>query len=107
MTGPTCELWMRFGLPVVVMQALDDTTLPQSARLLMWHLGKRLDILIYQPQKLESLVSETRMGKATISESLALLVTRGYLDTQQGLRKGREYRLPASRIVERSHRRAA
>ncbi len=106
MSGLTCDLWMRHGLPVVVMQALDDTALPQSARLLMWHLGKRLDILVFQPQKLESLVAETRMGKATISEALALLVARGYLDAQQGLRKGREYRLPASRITARTHRAA-
>lgn len=107
MSGPTCDLWLRHGLPFVVIQALDDTTLPHSARLLMWHLGKRLDILEFQSVKIESLVSETRMGKATVSEALTLLVARGYVAMRPGLRRARVYRLPATRLSDLTTARAA
>jgi len=91
------RLELNRAIPLVVTQALSDTALPPACRLLMWHLRTRLDTVKYREQKLDSLVSETGFGKATVSESLARLVSDGYLSVYGFERRSRAYRLPASR----------
>ena len=88
-------------VPLVVVQALDDTSLPAAARLLMWELRTRLDIFEYREQKQESLACSTRYKPVTIGEMLAVLVERGYIDVRQGTGRTRAYRLFASRRTTR------
>ena len=90
---------MSAYVPLSVIQALDDTSLPAAARLLMWELRLRLDIFEYREQKQLSLAHSTRYKEATVGEMLALLVARGYLDARPTSRRGRAYRLYASRRV--------
>ena len=85
------------SVPLAVQQALSDTALPATARLLMWHLALRLDLLEFRAQKLESLAMETRTTKQNVSANLELLLRKGYLDARPGERRGRLYRLPLSR----------
>jgi hypothetical protein len=102
MTAPTCGLWLHHGIPVVVHQALDDTSLTHAARLLMWHLGKRLDVVAFVEVKVDSVTHQTRMAKMTVVDALRVLVERGYLDARQGRGRLREYRLPNARLQNRS-----
>jgi hypothetical protein len=91
MTAPTC------AITPVVQQALDDVTLPHSARLMMWHLAKRLDVFEYREVKNASLASEMRIKDTTTGQMLALLVAAGYLDQRSSDRRTRAYRWPWSR----------
>lgn len=82
--------------PRVVAQALSDVHLPDAARLIMWHLSFRLDVLEYREVYAESLAHESRRKETTVGQMLTLLVTRGYLDESEK-RKPRAFRLPYSR----------
>ena len=84
------------SVPMVVDQALADVQLPDAARLLMWHLSKRLVIGEYREVYAESLASESRRKITTVGQMLTLLVHRGYLD-ESVKRKPRAFRLPSSR----------
>jgi hypothetical protein len=97
MSGPACTLVAQHGIPTVVLQALDDTQLPHVARLAMWHLRLRLDLLEYREVKGESLAAEMRVKERTALDALALLTARGYLDMRPMLRRSRGYRLLWSR----------
>lgn len=96
MTSERPEERVHWGLPVSIMQAMDDVHLTQTARLAMWHLRLRLDIIEFREVKLISLASEMRMEQRNIGNALALLVARGYLE-QTTRRKPREFRLFWSR----------
>jgi hypothetical protein len=104
MTSERPEERVHWGLPVSIMQAMDDVHLTQTARLAMWHLRLRLDVVEYREVKLISLASEMREKERNIGNALALLVARGYLE-QTAKRKPREFRLLWSR--RRSDVRAA
>lgn len=91
-----CSLVIGGSVPRVVDQALDDTTLPPSARLMMWHLAKRLDLFEYREVKAESLANEMRVTRVRTSRMLILLVARGYLE-ESGQRRPRAFRMPWSR----------
>jgi DNA-binding MarR family transcriptional regulator len=93
---------MTAPFPIVVQQALDDTTLPHTARLMMWHLAKRLDLSEYREVKLSSLAHEMRCKETTTGQALATLVERGYLDQRPIERRSRAYRLPWSRRTARA-----
>ncbi|MEQ1693779.1 MAG: BlaI/MecI/CopY family transcriptional regulator, partial [Gemmatimonas sp.] len=80
-----------------ISQALDDVSLPHAARLVMWHLGKRLDVTHFREVKTDSLASEMRLKPNTVFKSLRQLVARGYLE-EHTKRKPRAYRMPWSRI---------
>lgn len=53
------------NLPRVVEQALDDVHLPAVARLMMWHVVKRLDLFEYREVKLASIAAEMRVKETT------------------------------------------
>jgi hypothetical protein len=89
-TAPHCTLITAGGVPRVVEQALDDVQLPPVARLMMWHLAKRLDLFEYREVKNASIA-------ATAGQMLALLVSRGYLDQKNSDRRTRAFRLLWSR----------
>ncbi len=91
MTAPTCSL------SPAVQQALDDVQLPLVARMMMWHLSKRLDHFEYREVKNASIAAEMRIKESTAGQTLALLVDRGYLDQRNSDRRTRAYRLPWSR----------
>jgi hypothetical protein len=88
---------MILGVPEIVAQAMDDTSLPAAARVLMWELRTRLDFLEYREQKQESLACSTRMKRQRVGLMLDLLVARGYLDSRPIERRRVAYRLYASR----------
>lgn len=96
MTSDRPEERVHWGLPVSIMQAMDDVHLTQTARLAMWHLRLRLDVIEFREVKLISLASEMRMEERNIGNALMLLVARGYLE-QTKRRKPREFRLLWSR----------
>ena len=96
MSGPHCALVSDGGLPVVVRQALDDRTLPPTARAIMWYLHFVLDFHVYREQKAESVAAGVGIDPATASRMLALLVSRGYLD-EHGKQRPRAFRMPWSR----------
>lgn len=104
MSGPTCGLIAQHGLPTVVVQALDDTQLPPVARLTMWHLRERLDVIHYVEVKVASLALSMRVKERTLNDALIRLAHEGYLDVHQRQRP-RAYRFPWSRL--RDVRRAA
>jgi hypothetical protein len=83
-------------VPMVVIQALDDTRLPPMARLCMWHLTKRLDTVAYREVKIVSLAHEMRCKDVTAGEVIRRLIADGYLDEHR-VRKPRALRLPISR----------
>lgn len=91
MTAPTCSV------QPCVQQALDDVTLPHTARLMMWHLAKRLDLFEFREVKNASLAAEMRIKDTTTGQMLAVLVAAGYLDQRGSDRRTRAYRLPWSR----------
>lgn len=82
--------------PRVVTQALSDVQLPDAARLIMWHLSFRLDLVEYREVYAESLANESRRKVTTVGQMLTLLVHRGYLD-ESTKKKPRAFRLPFSR----------
>jgi len=96
MTATTCTLVTAGSVPRVVEQALDDMSLPPTARLMMWHLAKRLDLFEYREVYTESIAREMRIKHNTASVTLDTLVARGYLDDSLK-RKPRAFRLPWSR----------
>lgn len=85
------------NLPRVVEQALDDVHLPAVARLMMWHVVKRLDLFEYRELKLASIAAEMRVKETTAGQMLTLLVEKGYLDARASERRSRAYRIPWSR----------
>jgi hypothetical protein len=90
----------QYGIPVVVRQALDDTQLPPSARLMMWHVQAWLDFAEYRELKGVAIAHEMRIRETTAGQTLTLLVRRGYLDERGGSGRGgkaRAFRLPFSR----------
>lgn len=97
MTGPHCTLITAGSVPRVVEQALDDVQLPPVARLMMWHLAKRLDLFEYREVKNASIAAEMRIEDQTAGRALRVLVDRGYLDERRGHRRARAFRMPWSR----------
>ena len=91
---------MTHGLPRAVQQALSDVSLPPSARLMIWHLAHRLDMVAFRDAKAESLASEMRIRDTTAGQMLTLLVERGYL-YESGKRKPRAFRMPWSRCTSK------
>ena len=104
-----CSLLAAHGLPVVVVQALDDLTLPPAARLMMWHLRLRLDFVVYREVKGASIAHEMRIKERTAHQSLTTVVGRGYLRVVPAAGRGFAYAFPWSRVRggEREGRRAA
>jgi hypothetical protein len=101
MTPDACTLLAVHGLPVVVAQALDDLSLPPSARLMMWHLRLRLDFVHFREVKAASIAHEMRLREETASRTLLLLVERGYLrGAPRTIGGARAYCLPWSRICD-------
>jgi len=84
------------GLPIVVVQALDDLTLPNVARLAMWHLRLRLDLVVFTEVYQESLRREMRVEDSTVHKTLTCLVETGYLE-ESGQKRPRAFRFPWSR----------
>lgn len=99
MTGPHCSLIAQHGLPTVVIQALDDTQLPAIARLTMWHLRERLDVVHYTEVKVASLALVMRVKERTLNDALVRLSDEGYLDPHAKQRP-RAYRFPWSRLTD-------
>lgn len=97
--GPVAPV-IAHGLPVVVIQALDNTQLPAVARLAMWHLRERLDVVHYVPVKVASLAASMRIQERTVNNALLRLVQDGYLDMHPK-QKPRAFRFPWSRLQER------
>lgn len=100
-----CPLLAVHGLPVVVAQALDDVHLPPAARLAMWHLRLRLDLVVYREVKAASLAHEMRVKEQTAGRVLTLLAARGYLRSQpRSIGGAKAYLFPWSRVrhVERA-----
>lgn len=97
MSAPHCTLITAGSVPRAVEQALDDVQLPAVARLMMWHLTKRLDLFEYREVKNASIAAEMRIKDTTAGQMLALLVERGYLDQRNSDRRARAFRLPWSR----------
>jgi DNA-binding IclR family transcriptional regulator len=94
-----CTLLAQHGLPVVVVQALDDLQLPPAARLMMWHLRLRLDLVAFREVKAASLAREMRIKDQTAARLLLMLADRGYLRMQERTFSGpKAYALPWSRI---------
>lgn len=91
-----CTLMTGGSVPRVVDQALRDVRLPPAARLMMWHLADRLDLVQFRDVKAESLASEMRIKRETVGQMLTVLVVRGYLD-ESGKKKPRAFRMPWSR----------
>lgn len=85
--------------PEVISQAMDDVSLPPTARLMMWHLRLRLDLSEFRVVYGESIAHEMRIKPNTASITLDLLVARGYLD-ESVKKKPRAFRLPFSRRTE-------
>lgn len=102
MSWPACGLIAQHGVPTVVAQALDDVQLPPVARLMMWHLAKRLDLFEYREVKNASIAAEMRIKDTTAGQMLALLVERGYLDQRASERRTRAFRLLWSRRQSRA-----
>lgn len=86
-----------YGLPLVVSQAFDDTSLSARDKLVLWHLAKRLDHVDWTTCKLVSLSRSTRLAESTCSESITRLVARGYVEMRPLERRTREFRLPLTR----------
>jgi hypothetical protein len=82
--------------PLVIRQALDDVRLSDTARLTMWHLQSRLDVVDFIDLKALSLAHEMRKKERTVSGALRELVANGYL-LEGGTRNARSFRLPWSR----------
>jgi hypothetical protein len=101
-----CTLIAQHGVPRVVLQALDDTHLTHVARLTMWHLQSRLDVVDFLEVKGVSLACEMRVKERTAYSALRELVARGYL-LEHGSRKPRAYRFPWSRRLPEAVTRAA
>ena len=96
----SCTLVAQHGIPVVVTQALDDLSLPANARLMMWHLRLRLDLVTFREIKVASLAMEMRIHEDTASRCLHTLTQRGYLRRTGRQQLGpRAYALPWSRIT--------
>lgn len=96
MTAPRDTTALGRSVPPAVDQALGDTEMPPAARLMMWHLAARLDLMEYTNVKAESLAREMKLAGTTVSHMLTLLVERGYL-SENGQRKPRAFRMPWSR----------
>lgn len=92
----SCTLIAQHGVPRVVLQALDDTRLTHVARLAMWHLQSRLDVVEYVEVKVAALAFEMRVKERTTGNALRELIERGYLLEHES-RKPRAYRFPWSR----------
>ena len=82
--------------PIVIRQALDDVHLTHVARLAMWHLQSRLDVVDFIEVYVVSLAHEMRVKERTAGNALRELVERGYLLEHES-RKPRAYRFPWSR----------
>lgn len=94
-----CTLLAQHGMPIVVVQALDDLQLPSAARLMMWHLRLRLDLVEYREVKAASIAHEMRVREQSAGRLLALLVERGYLRVQPRAKgSAKAYCLPWSRV---------
>lgn len=89
----------RLSVPLVVVQALDDTQLPPAARLAMWHLRRRLDVLEFREVYAVSIAAEMRVEPQSAGRSLRLLTEKGYLE-EHAKRRPRAYRFPQSRRVD-------
>lgn len=96
MTAPSCSLIAQHGLPVVVLQALDDVGLPPMARLMMWHLRLRLDLVEFREVYVESIAKEMRIEDQSAGRLLRTLVETGYLEMHTK-RRPRAYRFFWSR----------
>lgn len=97
MTAPHCTLLAQHGIPVVVAQALDDVALPHAARLAMWHLRERLDVVHFTVVKVASLSAAMRVKERTVNDALHRLASDGYLDVH-AKQKPKAYRFPWSRM---------
>lgn len=93
-------------LPWVVVQALDDTSLPAMSRLTMWHLRMRLDGVHFVEVKIASLAAELRMKERNTETTLARLVDAGYLEVHHKQRP-KAYRFPWARLQRDDVRLAA
>lgn len=91
-----CTLIAQHGVPIVVLQALDDHKLPDIDRLVMWHLRLRLDFVEYREVKVASLAHEMRRKERTVNHALDRLTAVGYLD-QHTRSRPRAFRFPWSR----------
>ena len=80
------------SVPLPVQKALEDVSLPSTARLMMWHLAQRLDAMTFQCVKAASLAHEMQIRETTVGQMLTRLVAAGYLDEQKGSRP-RQFRL--------------
>lgn len=94
------------GWPLVVVQALDDLELTQTARLTMWHLRAWLDVLEYREVKVLALARAMRVKERNANDAVLLLVARGYLD-QHPKQKPRALRFPYCRRPTSAPARAA
>lgn len=86
------------SVPLVVMQALDDNSLPPMARICMWRLMRYLDCHEFREIKALTLAHEAGCKDVTAGEMIRLLIAAGYLD-EHPVRKPRALRLPVSRRV--------
>lgn len=100
--GESCPLIAAHGLPLVVVQALDDLTLSDTAHAVMWHLRLRLDLVEYRPQYVASLAAATRRKDRAVTRALDALCAAGYLDVQDPQARPRALRFPWSRRAPQS-----
>lgn len=92
----------RYGVPMVVKQAMDNAKgLPPAARLVMWHLQYRLNFLEFVEVKAESLATDAGIKETTAGQMLTLLVKRGYLE-ESAKKKPRAFRMPWSQRTSKS-----
>lgn len=89
---------MTDAIPLIVSAALDDTRLTDTARLAMWHLRLRLDLLEYREVYVESLAAEMHRKPRTVNYAVEELITAGYLDAH-AKRRPRALRFPLSRRI--------
>lgn len=89
----------RLSTPLVVAQALDDTSLPPVARLTMWYLRQRLDLIEFREVYTVSVAAEMRVEPQSAGRALRLLTENGYLEEHEK-RRPRAFRFPQSRRVD-------
>lgn len=97
---------MTDAIPLIVSAGMDDVTLSDTARLTLWYLRKRLDLLQYTEVYVESLASEMRRKDRTVNYAIEELIAAGYLDAH-AKRRPRALRFPLSRRIPALVRAAA
>jgi hypothetical protein len=85
------------GLPMVIVQALDDRRLARVSRGVMWKLRLRLDFLEFRPLKMELVAFDVGIKPQQAGRAMRELVQAGYLDQQPGAVRPGCYRMPWSR----------